>query len=278
MCLTDSLSSKQEEHPESDAGLSGPGPLPALPGALAHAESRSEAGRGTLEPPGYVSASLVMTVAQGEWITPRCFIQVKKRHRLWEACAAPWPPSPATSPWPAWSLTSVWPVLLQRSAAPAWRRRRALRLLSGWDQIAWWLAGTSLVPTVRFHLGCDFCFLSKIRGSRCDVHRQQFLISFVIHSLLSSRFLTCLPSALPHGCGFYWITILFSGKEHFNVQPLVWSTAVPERLLLFSPLNVLMQYIKSASSRSIETITNSYLLQTYIRCLYLFALKILCWK
>lgn len=60
------VSSKQEEHAESGAGLSGPGPLPALPGALAHAESRSEAGRGTLDPPGYVSAGLVMTVAQGE--------------------------------------------------------------------------------------------------------------------------------------------------------------------------------------------------------------------
>lgn len=34
-----------------------------------------------------------------------------------------------------------------------------------------------------------------------------------------------------------------------------------------------MQYIKSASSRSIETIISSYLLQTFIRCLYLFALK-----
>lgn len=65
MCLTDSLS-QQEEYPESGAGLSGPGPLPALPGALAHAESRPEAGRGRLEPPGYVSASLVTTVTQEE--------------------------------------------------------------------------------------------------------------------------------------------------------------------------------------------------------------------
>lgn len=61
------------------------------------------------------------------WIMPRCFIQVKKRRRLWEA---PRPPSPATSLWPAWSLTSVWPVLQQRSAAPAWRRHRALRQFS----------------------------------------------------------------------------------------------------------------------------------------------------
>lgn len=84
----------------------------------------------------------------------------------------------------------------------------------------------------------------------------------------------CVPSALPPGCCFHWITILFSGKEHFNVQPPVSrSSAVPERLLLFSPLNVLMQYIKSALSCSIETINNIYLLQTYIRCLYLFALK-----
>lgn len=211
-------------------------------------------------------------------------VQVKKGHRLWEACAAPWPPSSATSLWPAWSLTSVWPVLQQRSAAPAWRPHRALRQFSA-AVIRWrddWL-GPHRCQLYVFT--SSDVFLSEMRRSRCDVHRQQFLISFVIHFLLSSPFLMCVPSALPPSCGFYWITILFSGKEHFNVQPPVWSSAVPERLLLFSPLNVLMQYIKSALSRSIETINNSYLLQTYIRCLYLFALKSFvgnktstCWK
>lgn len=144
----------------------------------------------------------------------RCLTQVKRKRRRCEACAAPWPPSPATSLWPAWSPTSVWPAPQQRWAAPASRHRRAWRRSTAAAFRALGGVGVHMFTT---HWSSVFLLPEIIRCYLCKQQKRE-------RKAAVKWFYKCAITAATRLFFVLWSKrnhmILFSGKDHFNVQLL----------------------------------------------------------